>query len=89
MSNNIKTLKDWRGDLSDYLKPNDEIDEDLYYYFLEVLPPEYQENGVFQVGEPYSHDKENKPIFDTFEQIKDKYFYRGHLTTKQAKELTK
>lgn len=83
----MKTLKDWHSTLEEYLKPGDEIDKELYWYFLEVLPPVYQDRGVFQPDEPYSHNSEGKPTFDTFQKITDRYFYKGHLTTDEAKKL--
>lgn len=83
----IKTFKDWHTTLEEYLKPNDEIDEELYYYFLEVLPPTFYSNGVFQPDEPYSHNSKNEPLFNTFQQKGDRYFYMGHLPTNEAKEL--
>ena len=83
----MKTKANWNCCLEDYLIPGDEVDEELYIYFLEVLPPGYWEGGVFQVGEPYSHNSEGKPMYDTFEKIKSQYFYRGHLSLAEAKKL--
>lgn len=87
MENMIKTKKDWHGTLEEYLITGDEVDEELYYYFLEVLPPAYMSRGVFQVGEPYSHNEENKPLYDTFQEVAGRYYYRGHMTTAEAKKL--
>ena len=33
-----------------------EVDEDIYYHFLNVLPPLVWVGSYFQVSEPYSHE---------------------------------
>lgn len=49
-----------------------EVDEEIYMYFLEVLPPFYIRNG-FQCSEPvYSGS------FDTFTEKDGRYWYHGH-----------
>ena len=83
----IKKFKDWHTTLEEYLKPNDEIDEEMYWYFLGVLPPVMSYKGIFQPDEPWSHNSKGQPLYDTFEKIGERYFYRGHLPTNEAKEL--
>ena len=59
----LKTLQGWReyaeknsnGSWDKYCKPGDLVDEEVYDYFLEVLPPRSMERGYLQVGEPHSH----------------------------------
>jgi hypothetical protein len=94
----MKTLKQWESpttpsSFDEFVKPGEEIDEGMYWYFLEVLPPIFHRNGVFQVGEPYSHTAEGLPTYGTYQtmrdldengEVVDKYFYHGNLTTKQA-----
>jgi len=41
-------------DLGKYLQVGDEVSEDLYMYFLEVLPPATWRNDLVQIGEPVS-----------------------------------
>lgn len=59
----IKTMAGWHefaeknsnGSWDKYCKPGDLVDEGVYDYFLEVLPPRSMEKGYLQVGEPHSH----------------------------------
>ena len=56
----MKTLKGWTnqgGNFSQYVKAKDEIDGEMYFYFLEVLPPRIMRGYGFLVGEPYTHNK--------------------------------
>lgn len=39
----------------DYAHPGDYVDEGVYDYFLEILPPRIMERGYLQAGEPHSH----------------------------------
>ncbi len=52
----IKTLKEWEEsgkNWDDFCKPGDLVDEDVYWYFLNILPPRNMGAGYLQVGEPY------------------------------------
>ncbi len=49
-----------------------EIDEDIYMYFLEVLPPFFITGG-FQCSEPVYAGS-----FDTFTEKDGRYWYHGH-----------
>jgi len=85
-------MKQWENSsnysFTDFAKNGDEIDSEIYFYFLEVLPPIYHKNGVFQVSEPYSHI-EGKPTYQTFQKIGSKYYYLGILTENRAEQLAK
>lgn len=83
----MKTMKDWHGDFNDCVKPGEEVDEELYYYMLEQLPPIYPKPGIFQVSEPDTHGADGLPRYATFETKGGRYYYRGSLSTKQAREL--
>lgn len=74
----IKTYKDWDCDLHEYLQIGDEVDEEMYYYFLEVLPPVYDSDRLVQIGESYSISKEGKETYSTLENINGKWIYKGH-----------
>lgn len=60
----IKTIKGWEkyadehsGENTDwgtYCKPGDIVGEDVYNYFLDILPPRSFWRGYLQVGEPHS-----------------------------------
>lgn len=69
----MKTLKEWHEsqlDLLDYLGTTPcEIDEDIYYDQLGVVPPAYSKNGLFQVGEAYTHDDNDIPYYFTFKRV--------------------
>lgn len=52
----IKTLKGWEEsgkNWDDFCKPGELVDEDIYWYFLNILPPRNMGAGYLQVGEPY------------------------------------
>ena len=52
----IKTLKGWHesgcNDIYDFLVVGDEVDEELYSYFLNILPPATWTSNILQVGSP-------------------------------------
>jgi hypothetical protein len=82
----LKTMKGWvksNKDLSKYLAIGDTIDEELQMYFIETLPPEYMQDGIIQMGEPFTHIQ-GKPTYATIQRRKgaagtdDKWVYCGH-----------
>lgn len=74
----VKTYADWTGDFDKYAKPGDRVDEELFDYFLNVLPPEcYLPGGGFQVGEPYS-TFQGKSTYATFLRVPGGFIYAGH-----------
>jgi hypothetical protein len=75
----VKTLAAWQGskkDLHEFLTPGDPIDEEMYYYFLEILPPAYQSDSMFAVGEPVTH-RHGYPWHDLFLHVDERYIYAG------------
>lgn len=46
-----------------------EVSEELYYYSLNVLPPRYLKNGLFQIIEEYSNG-----LYHTFGKKNGKYY---------------
>ena len=80
----MKKYEDWPkgASLTDWVYPGDEIDEEMYYYFLEVVPPAKMIYGCFAVGEPRRHNFNNEPVYDCFQMSGDKYSYMGPLTIK-------
>ena len=83
----MRTMEQWnksKKDFSSFADPGDEIDEETFYYFLEVLPPARMTKYGFLVGEPYDHDNEGKPLYAAFHILSDgKYSYGGHKTVKE------
>ena len=78
----IKTLDGWHqfaeenkeGSWDKYCKPGDLVDEEVYDYFLDILPPHSMKRGYLQVGEPYSHRQNPatgkwQATFSTFVQV--------------------
>ena len=61
-----------------------EVTEDHAMEMLEVLPPatwyKTPHGEIFQVGEAASADSYGNFIFDTYERIEQKWFYRGQET---------
>lgn len=88
------TMKDWKSDFLKDIEPffniNDlttEISEDVYYNFLESMPPISIYKG-FMNSEPYSHNSENKPCFLAFQKTNNKYYFIGILSQSQADILS-
>lgn len=61
------------------------ITEDRYYEMLDILPPIFHSNGVFQVSEPFDHTSEGAR-YDAFQKLGDKHYSLGIMTRKQARE---
>jgi len=52
----VKTYRDWKGgDLYDYLKVGDYVDDAMLGYFLNVTDPRTFTSTLVQMGEAYSH----------------------------------
>ncbi len=76
----MKTEKGWHESkmwLSKYLEIGDEVDEDLADYFLGVLPPAFYNHAMIQIGEPFAHNKNGNPIYQTIQQIDNHWYYKG------------
>lgn len=82
-----KTLREWQasglGDFDSYAGIGDEVDEELYMHFLNILPPASMTYGYLQVDEPICHmvdpeDGRCKPVFLTFGRKNEKWRYLGH-----------
>lgn len=64
-----------------------EITEEVYYDFLNVMPPISLKGGQgvtagFQMGEPYCHREDTRtgawrPMHMTFTKVDGRYFYQG------------
>lgn len=58
----IKTLEEWKESGKDwdrFCEPGDLVGEDVYWHFLEALPPRSMGYGYLQMGEP--HDSRLNP----------------------------
>lgn len=86
----MKTLIEWQtglhGNMTQYVQPFDEIDCDLYWYFMEILPPYYTSSG-FYCSEPYSTcHKYNTATYAHFSKIGGKYYFLGDISPKAHDE---
>ncbi len=76
----MKTMEMWnesKVDFGKFINNGDEIDEELYDYFLGVVPPYEMGSGYFLLGEPYDTDKAGNLLFDKFTHKRDKFYYEG------------
>lgn len=75
----MKTFVQWQDsklDFSRFADVGDEIDEELFMYFLGVLPPATWTDRCMQVGEPYSHNEDGE-TYTTFERESNVWIYTG------------
>ena len=80
----MKTKKEWDDSkkcLNEFLEVGDVVDEGIYYYFLEVLPPAYVSANCIQIGEPYAYSTEG-PNFPTLVKKDGQWIYAGNIATK-------
>lgn len=85
----VKSIEGWdefadktgNMDWCDYAKPRDEITEEVYDYFLDVLPPASLSYGYLQVGSANDHIRDDRgqirATYTTFIKGEKKYFYCG------------
>ncbi|MGO4697702.1 hypothetical protein AB4Z50_25785 [Paenibacillus sp. 2TAB26] len=73
----MKKYEDWKGNMDDFLKIGDEVDEEFYDYFLNVLPPASWTSSLVQIGEPHSHVG-GRATYATIAKVDGKWIYRGH-----------
>lgn len=67
-------MKDWERDGSLRLSPGMLVDAEIIWELKGCVPPAYLGYGVFQVGEPASHDTETfQQLYDTFIQQKNNF----------------
>ena len=86
----VKTKKGWdesKKNLTDYLNIGDEVDEKMWYYFLEVLPP-IRSSRVIQISEPYDYNDKEMFTYITLKKNDERWYYIGTLSTKDAKNYT-
>ena len=76
----VYTMQDWQRDGVFNASIGQEVEDAVYYEFLNCVPPAFWEGGVMQVGEPHSTDKETfKNLYTTFVRNEDgSWTYVGH-----------
>lgn len=89
----IFTMNDWQTSFEQDIKPffnagnlTTEISEEVYYNFMESLPPIPIYKG-FMNSEPARHDRHGKPMYNAFQCIDGKYYYIGQLTKNYADSI--
>lgn len=85
----MKTLKAWQesdiNSFDQFVPKYSEVDEEIYWYFLEILPLLLCPSG-FMVSEPYSYCSEhNTETYACFVQLGDKYYYLGNISPKAVR----
>jgi hypothetical protein len=75
-----KPYAQWKDSFSIYAKVGDVIDEEMFDYWLNVLPPLSWSKDYLQSSEPYSHTKEGKATYETFSKELGHWVYLGHCT---------
>lgn len=98
----VKTMEEWtkfadsaeKGGFEYFCKPGELVDDSIFDYFLNVLPPHRWNWGYLQVGEPYSFAYNPKSgreesTWTTFNQIdKGVYVYCGVCFTNDTKDAS-
>lgn len=78
-----KTLQAWNStemQLTQYLEPGDRVDDTLFDYFREVLPPACDTPDCVQIGEPYDSTKDGyRARYITLHKIGGNWIYVGVL----------
>lgn len=88
----LKTIEGWhrfaeetgKSGWDDYCRPGERVGEDVYDYFLDIVPPRSMSAGYLQVGEPHSHHYNPETgkfqaTYATFGRIpEDEWMYYGN-----------
>ena len=84
----MKTKKDWDGSgkcLHEYLEIGDTVDDEMYDYFLGVLPPACNSGRCVQIGVPYTHSAAG-PHFATLIKKDGQWVYAGNIPTPKGEK---
>lgn len=57
-----------------------EVDDDIYFHFLEVVPPRRHTSFAMMCGEEYNIDSDGKSTYTSFVNLFDRWFYVGNRT---------
>ena len=87
LTGNLKTYEAWDSDWDKYFQLGDYVDDEMWDYALEVLPPQYWKSDLLQIGEPHDHGGENgKARYSTFQKHGSQWVYTGnHVTGERVK----
>lgn len=82
----FKTKANWKGDLKDYLKVGDYVDQEMADYFVNELPPATFSALLIQMGEPYSHIN-GRATYPTLKKTSEGWQYIGHCFRGQCETV--
>lgn len=80
----MKTYQAWEDAPStrftEFVKPMDEVDEEMFMHFAEVVPTQYHVGNLMQSGEAVSKDR-GRYLYMTFAGYGEptRYYYLGVL----------
>lgn len=93
ITGNAKTLEEldtFEGGLRRFLAAGDAVDDAMYWYFLEMLPPRTMDSDLFQVGEADDHGgPDDAPRYATFQRHRRCWYYTGPQVAGVRVELLK
>lgn len=84
----MKTMSEWEFCgcvFREFTKPGDEIDAEIYHYFLGCVPPLHFHHG-FQCGEPCGY-RDGEAVYSTFTFFDEKYRFVGEFTKEEARVI--
>ena len=71
----IYTMQQWHEDRILNVQVGQLIHPDVFFQLLNGVPPQTYSDGIFQMGEPHSHETTTgRPLYMTFEQEKGQYY---------------
>jgi hypothetical protein len=82
----IKRFKDWEGNLDEYLQVGDLVDDDMYWYFVNVLPPASMNSYIVQIGEPNDHI-DGRATYATLKYTPAGWMWVGHCFRGETEEV--
>lgn len=77
MEGDVYTMEDWERDGSLKIQPGQAVSDDVVRELLYCVPPATYGKGIFQPGEPWSHDRNGRQLFQTFERDESGWRYVG------------
>jgi len=83
----VYTRFQWMQDRSLSPREGQEVEEDIYYEMLDVLPPARMKGGAFLVGEPYDFNEKGEYTYECFDSKKGKYYYVGKMSKREFDEM--
>lgn len=82
---NIYTFEQWEKDGDLKVEVGQFIDDRVFYDLLGSVPPATYSRGVFQPGEPYTHDfKTGRALYNTFKKNAELWQYVGLMVLQEG-----